>query len=1000
MRHAKATTFLRDSYVPGVIGGLISECDLTVGMRLHSVIFAAMADVPFVGLTYDPKVTNLLRRLNFMKYAVPLSAGMGEKLLDTMLLVWKERQKIMKGLSVKTVGFKKLAGENARLAVALLENGFADLSKRSIDTSFIREFTLKQTRLLAEQEQATQAISGQLLEQVKAIQELKERLAERDREVQVLNERWVEENRGVKFLQARLSQESQTVRTLSAQVADITRSHAWAVIWFLWRVRLWLAPHGSRRERLLRFVLRGDIVKRLMDSFRRIVNRFQKWIQEPPPPFAEAYAEVDYSQVTLYTDNLSLFPGYSPRRALSEKVTEWRCQVSLIASVKNEAPNVEEWLQSIFGQTRLPDEIVVVDGGSTDGTEEMLQLLAEHCHIPFRVLIEPGANIARDRNIAITNARFPIIAITDFGCQPNPDWLEKLIAPFELDSKVQVSAGFYDPIDRKGQSLRQSGIWLRYEQISPQFYLPASNSVAVAKSALDAVNGYPEWLTETGEDTYLDLELKRLGGKWAFVPDAVVRWVAPDTLVAYLRKMYQWAIGDGESGVHARYYWRYVLRLTTWTTASLLLLALAATVLTLPLQLPWLWIGLIVSVWLIGLWLTAQRSKLSIPVLLQKTLGEAAQVAGFLKGARRREEIDRRRFSLIKGTFFILSGVPIDDTGGGARGTQLALELLRQGYAVVFINRFPKDESKELGLRYAHPNLFIYSLPDFAWEKFREEHCQLFDGKMLSAIIEFPLPEYLFLIENIQECGGVVIYDLLDAWDTSLGGQWFSLNIEREIIRSSQVLAATVPALAERLEQISGRSVTLLPNAVDTRLFDPELSYARPTDLPAAEWTIIYIGALWGEWFDWDLLQAVAIRYPDASVVVIGDYHGQCSQPPSNLHFLGLKPQRELPAYLACADVAIIPWKVSTITQATSPIKVFEYLAMRCPVVAPVLDPLQDIPGVLLAQDAEGFVSLVDQARRSPMSDEAVTTFLDENNWHSRVAQFVACVQKVITGFS
>ena len=45
--------------------------------------------------------------------------------------------------------------------------------------------------------------------------------------------------------------------------------------------------------------------------------------------------------------------------------------------------------------------------------------------------------------------------------------------------------------------------------------------------------------------------------------------------------------------------------------------------------------------------------------LLQKGLGRAAQVLGFLKGARNRKEVDRRRISDLTGVFFILSGVPI-----------------------------------------------------------------------------------------------------------------------------------------------------------------------------------------------------------------------------------------------------------------------------------------------------------------------------------------------------
>jgi glycosyltransferase involved in cell wall biosynthesis len=195
------------------------------------------------------------------------------------------------------------------------------------------------------------------------------------------------------------------------------------------------------------------------------------------------------------------------------------------------------------------------------------------------------------------------------------------------------------------------------------------------------------------------------------------------------------------------------------------------------------------------------------------------------------------------------------------------------------------------------------------------------------------------------------------------------------------------------LQTISQCPVTLLPNAVNSYLFDPSQPYPCPEDFPQASWSIIYIGALWGQWFDWDLLAAIAQSYPQAAVVVIGDYRGQCPDPPANLYFLGLKPQRSLPAYLAHASVAIIPWIVSPITQATSPLKVYEYLAMGKPVVAPDLKPLRGLPGVLLTKDTVGFISLVDKAHRTQPPLQEMAAFTAQNNWQARVEKLLHLVQ-------
>jgi hypothetical protein len=101
-----------------------------------------------------------------------------------------------------------------------------------------------------------------------------------------------------------------------------------------------------------------------------------------------------------------------------------------------------------------------------------------------------------------------------------------------------------------------------------------------------------------------------------------------------------------------------------------------------------------------------------------------------------------------------------------------------------------------------------------------------------------------------------------------------------------------------------------------------------------------------------------------------------------------------LPAYLAHGQVAIIPWKVNKITQATSPLKVFEYVAMYRPVIAPMLPALQKIPGVFLAQDQDEFVDLVGKARNAKLDTAAMSVFVKNNNWQNRVEKIVEYVNK------
>jgi glycosyltransferase involved in cell wall biosynthesis len=158
---------------------------------------------------------------------------------------------------------------------------------------------------------------------------------------------------------------------------------------------------------------------------------------------------------------------------------------------------------------------------------------------------------------------------------------------------------------------------------------------------------------------------------------------------------------------------------------------------------------------------------------------------------------------------------------------------------------------------------------------------------------------------------------------------------------------------------------------------------------------MIYVGALWGDWFDWELVNRLACAYPDAAVVIIGDYPRRMPAVPPNVLLLGLKAQIDLPAYLAHAAVAIVPWKVNEITDATSPLKVYEYLAMRRPVVAPQLASLVGIPGVWRSRDTDEFVLNVGRARGTVLDRAIVDAFVRDNTWSARIEVLVELLTRV-----
>ena len=84
--------------------------------------------------------------------------------------------------------------------------------------------------------------------------------------------------------------------------------------------------------------------------------------------------------------------------------------------------SLAELFASLAGQTRPPDEIVVTDGGSTDGTVDAIEEWRRR-GLPISLLVQPGASISAGRNLAIRQAQAQIVAVTDAGVRLETDWL-------------------------------------------------------------------------------------------------------------------------------------------------------------------------------------------------------------------------------------------------------------------------------------------------------------------------------------------------------------------------------------------------------------------------------------------------------------------------------------------------------------------------------------------------------------------------------------------------
>ena len=150
---------------------------------------------------------------------------------------------------------------------------------------------------------------------------------------------------------------------------------------------------------------------------------------------------------------------------------------------------------------------------------------------------------------------------------------------------------------------------------------------------------------------------------------------------------------------------------------------------------------------------------------------------------------------------------------------------------------------------------------------------------------------------------------------------------------------------------------------------------------------------------------AGSVSRPDWHFVIIGDADSNIDLTPyrnmPNMHFLGRKPYRDLPAYCRQFDVGLIPFVVNDLTRAVNPIKLREMLAAGCPVVATQLQEVaawcesKQADGACVAADSGAFVAavrrLVAQAA-DPERRAAISRSVSDETWEQKVREILECV--------
>lgn len=273
------------------------------------------------------------------------------------------------------------------------------------------------------------------------------------------------------------------------------------------------------------------------------------------------------------------------------------------------------------------------------------------------------------------------------------------------------------------------------------------------------------------------------------------------------------------------------------------------------------------------------------------------------------------------------------------------------------------------------------------------------------------------LIGRFQE--SLSVYHCVDYW------QWLLPKVflmgTKDAIRKDEILTAskvdfvvsTSRFLQRYLRAYNSKS-HYVPNAAEYDLFAraPDKSLSIPEDMRNISKPILGFSGTLEAKSDLDLLRRIALESPDWNLVFIGltenvpDLHKLRGL--NNVHFLGLKPLKELPNYLRQFDVCLVPFRKTDELSSISPLKIFEYIAAGRPVVATRYPEIQDLSHVVFLSDsAQDFIKNIYRALSENNDNRRVKQekFALNNTWQKRAKKLIgladrytACKNAGLTG--
>ena len=339
------------------------------------------------------------------------------------------------------------------------------------------------------------------------------------------------------------------------------------------------------------------------------------------------------------------------------------------------------------------------------------------------------------------------------------------------------------------------------------------------------------------------------------------------------------------------------------------------------------------------------------------------------------------------------------------RSQHMANELTDDGY-LYFYRTSEQFDPHVKTVEKLKDRLYLVNMANFALQNAMFDLLKEYKGhKFLSLYSTDVYLDEKYIKEKYIDNGFKIIYEYIDELSDEISGHLpdFVYDRHKNIIEDkSNIAVGSADKLIEEIEEIRGKeNVAMITNGVqyDHWQYRSDEVPEKLKDIVSKGNPIIgYFGAL-AKWFDYELIKKIA-KTNKYNVILIGIKYDESFDEnisnEKNIYFLGPKDYKILKYYARTCDILTIPFIINDITSSTSPLKIFEYMALNKPIVTTNMYECKKYSSVLIAENHIDFIKKLETAYNLK-NDKQYLELLDKealnNDWSMKAKKIIDMIK-------